>query len=689
MSPSKTPVHAAHLLRSAVALHATDVPAVALDDAYDDLHQALGAMHDVLLRDAHATLRTPLADRPDDPYLCCLDLDGERPGIVHATKPRLTAVHVERDDVDAADDPAHWLADDAIDAFAPESTPPRIERPSLDAAMRAAVAEETRQLKTLTKRAASHERRDEATLEKREERARQKRARAEETPEQRAERLAKAREERAEKKRQKEEEKQAAAAAAAAAPAPQHPPPDAEEAAEAAEGEPAAATATGDDGSASAPQSEVTACAVDTAAVRPADAVLPTPLRVADGEEGKKKTKRFYANPTPCVRALRALARVRPGSAALAEALLRGVPTDALEIVQGPPGTGKSEAIVQRVRALPPTARVLLAAPSNVSAAGLYERLLTVCPELRAAAALCLPPARIPVGTVVLSNDPTRRIVCATVSGRAGPTLDGQAFDVVFLDEAAQCSEACTWTLVRPEVQRLVLVGDTAQLPAVVVDDEAQRAAHGRSLMERLACNLHYPVTRLDVQHRMRPAISAFPNAHFYEGALVDADACRARPPLRTDAPAAYVAHRVRGGREESLGTSWRNAAEARAVARCAQALRARLPKERTIAIVAPYKAQCRAILACDPGVPVHTIDSFQGRQADAVLLSVCRTGERAGFWSEARRLNVALTRARDEMHVFGAWDWTQAPLDALRADLEARLAAGDADVASVVDEEA
>ena len=69
--------------------------------------------------------------------------------------------------------------------------------------------------------------------------------------------------------------------------------------------------------------------------------------------------------------------------------------------------------------------------------------------------------------------------------------------------------------------------------------------------------------------------------------------------------------------------------------------------------LIAPYAAHCRLLLAQGTRCEVHTVDSFQGREADAVVLCLVRDGSRgAGFWSDARRLVVALTRARTRLVV-------------------------------------
>ena len=45
--------------------------------------------------------------------------------------------------------------------------------------------------------------------------------------------------------------------------------------------------------------------------------------------------------------------------------------------------------------------------------------------------------------------------------------------------------------------------------------------------------------------------------------------------------------------------------------------------------------------------VKIYTIDSFQGREDDAVILSCVRT-EKIGFIQELARINVVLTRGKE-----------------------------------------
>lgn len=58
-----------------------------------------------------------------------------------------------------------------------------------------------------------------------------------------------------------------------------------------------------------------------------------------------------------------------------------------------------------------------------------------------------------------------------------------------------------------------------------------------------------------------------------------------------------------------------------------------------------------------------HTVDAYQGREADVVVFSITRSNRqgKAGFLAERERINVALSRARYGLCVIGDADFCRA----------------------------
>jgi superfamily I DNA and/or RNA helicase len=66
-----------------------------------------------------------------------------------------------------------------------------------------------------------------------------------------------------------------------------------------------------------------------------------------------------------------------------------------------------------------------------------------------------------------------------------------------------------------------------------------------------------------------------------------------------------------------------------------------------------------------DGETPAHTVDSFQGNQADVVIVSLVRQnqnppGEGLGFLKESSRMNVLFSRAESMLVLVGSWDFFQ-----------------------------
>lgn len=263
------------------------------------------------------------------------------------------------------------------------------------------------------------------------------------------------------------------------------------------------------------------------------------------------------------------------------------------------------------------------------------------------------------------------QILCATTTGLDDRLLGDRSFDLCVIDEAGQSTEPGCWLpLLRSE--RVVLAGDPFQLPPTVVSAEAERAGFNVSMLERLVAGLPEAVRLLDVQYRMNRAIMAFSSAEFYDNALVAAESVAAHrlcelPHVNktelTGAPVTFI-DTAGAGYDEALepdGESRLNEDEAELVRAKVEALLAAGVSATEIAVIAPYSAQVRLLRErmseqLDAGVEINSIDGFQGRESEAVLISLVRSnGEgEIGFLADTRRMNVALTRARRKLIVIG-----------------------------------
>jgi superfamily I DNA and/or RNA helicase len=97
--------------------------------------------------------------------------------------------------------------------------------------------------------------------------------------------------------------------------------------------------------------------------------------------------------------------------------------------------------------------------------------------------------------------------------------------------------------------------------------------------------------------------------------------------------------------------------------------LAAGLPPQQA-AIICPYAAQSRWLQSparwqsgCSQqggrppdGLEIDTVDGFQGREKEAIIITLVRSNPRGeiGFLADVRRMNVALTRARRKLILIG-----------------------------------
>ncbi|PWA79190.1 uvrD-like Helicase, ATP-binding domain, P-loop containing nucleoside triphosphate hydrolase [Artemisia annua] len=248
------------------------------------------------------------------------------------------------------------------------------------------------------------------------------------------------------------------------------------------------------------------------------------------------------------------------------------------------------------------------------------------------------------------------------------------SLDILVIDEAAQLKEAeSIIPLQLPGLKHAILIGDEHQLPAVVNSNVCIKSGFGRSLFDRLS-SLGHSKHLLNVQYRMHPSISLFPNLKFYQNQILDAQnvlsKCHEKRYLSGPMFGSYSFINVAGGREEKddYGRSWRNMVEVAIVVKIVQKLYTAWQvskKKLTIGVISPYAAQVVSIqekLAHKYEkldgflVKVKSVDGFQGGEEDIVILSTVRSNSHGsvGFVSSPQRTNVALTRARHCLWILG-----------------------------------
>jgi ATP-dependent RNA/DNA helicase IGHMBP2 len=268
------------------------------------------------------------------------------------------------------------------------------------------------------------------------------------------------------------------------------------------------------------------------------------------------------------------------------------------------------------------------------------------------------------------------QVVLATCVGCDHPMLGDAVFDCVVIDEATQAPDPLLLIpLARARVA--VLAGDPQQLGPVVIGGPTLDPVLGSTIFERLIA-AEAPSVMLEQQHRMHEQIMAFPSTTTYEGKLRAAPAVAGHrledigvmPDPARDKPLWLVDTAGKDWLEErtdfdpggslnnmpafSLDPSTFNSGNAERVAAEARRILSRGLPASELAIIAAYSAQARRLRDLlreerAQGLEIGTVDGFQGREKEAVIVDLVRSNDHGelGFLANTRRMNVALTRAR------------------------------------------
>jgi regulator of nonsense transcripts 1 len=285
----------------------------------------------------------------------------------------------------------------------------------------------------------------------------------------------------------------------------------------------------------------------------------------------------------------------------------------------------------------------------------------------------------------ILSN---ADVICCTCVGAGDPRLNKFKFRTVLIDEATQSTEPESMIPLVLGCKQVVLVGDHQQLGPVIMNKKAAKAGLSQSLFERVVILGHAPI-RLTVQYRMHPCLSEFPSNMFYEGTLQNGVTVQERlrrnvdfPWPAGDLPMVFWSNL---GQEEisASGTSFLNRYVGKSVTNVSteatncekivtKFFKAGVQPSQ-IGIITPYEGQRSYVVSTMQQngsyrkdlykeVEVASVDAFQGREKDYIVLSCVRSNEHQGigFLNDPRRLNVALTRAKYGLVILGNPKGTQ-----------------------------
>ena len=386
-------------------------------------------------------------------------------------------------------------------------------------------------------------------------------------------------------------------------------------------------------------------------------------------------------------------------------------------LIQGPPGTGKTYLLEQIVRRMQRQGlRILVGAPSHAAVDNLCRRIMDL-PFLRCARNRENVDPVLMEGHWVGTPGNYRKIRLRCGGKAAGiifagtlPGLlrdytvenfrkTGTEFDVILIDEAGMAApdEAI---LAARLANRIVLLGDHRQLPPfprhrsvleeILRDNPAQDSEASmlatKSIMEWLISYRKFPVYMLNLSYRCRnPRLLRFASTMFYNAELLpnpDADYYRLPPGEREKQypkstlqiiSTSHLPLKKRVERftcENGRPGIW-NPCEVRIAADVFRSMLDRHELE-DITIISPYRRQIVLLRKTFSDIfasrfatdrwnhflmkNIATVDSFQGGESEAVIISYVRSSERhgIGFTDNANRINVAYTRCRSELVIIG-----------------------------------
>ncbi|XP_027113474.2 DNA replication ATP-dependent helicase/nuclease JHS1-like [Coffea arabica] len=367
-------------------------------------------------------------------------------------------------------------------------------------------------------------------------------------------------------------------------------------------------------------------------------------------------------------------------------AILKILTTKDYALILGMPGTGKTSTMVHAVKALLLRgASILLTSYTNSAVDNLLimlkaqgvdfiriGRCEAVHEEVRGN---CISAMDInSIEQIKLRLDQTR-VVAVTCLGIASPLLTKKRFDYCIMDEAGQTTLPVSLGPLM-FASKFVLVGDHYQLPPLVQSAEARENGMAISLFCRLSEAHPQAISALQSQYRMCAAIMELSNALIYGNRLQCGSAeianaqliypCPSSTPewlneaLNPERPVIFINTDFLEAHESNESKAVNNPVEACIVSEVINGFLERGIEGESIGVITPYNSQANLIRqAVSTSVEIHTIDKYQGRDKDCILVSFVRSSENprtccSSLLGDWHRINVAITRAKKKLIMVG-----------------------------------
>jgi DNA replication ATP-dependent helicase Dna2 len=436
-------------------------------------------------------------------------------------------------------------------------------------------------------------------------------------------------------------------------------------------------------------------------------------LKLFQAENGDEKRRRlivdlekplFTTDPVKCHSELLTQNRCKFGvnlNPDQERAVLKILSAQDYALILGMPGTGKTTTIAHIVSLLVSLGKsVLLSAYTHSAVDNLLLKLKAIgIPFLRLGSKHQVHPE---LHRFIFNFDGSLRtvkdiekkfnevkVVALTCMSVGHILLQRQKFDYCIVDEASQLTlPICLGPISLCKI--FVLVGDIYQLPPLVRSNEAKRKGLDVSLFKYLAEAHPQAVVTLEYQYRMNEDIMTLSNTLIYHNRLRCGTPQIAHSTLELSPEQLprfigeslsqekhdWIREILKPTRrvvflntdeipapEIQIGDLVKNVIEASLVATFTAALVDVGVNPSAIGIISPWRSQLKEIrqqlgLHSLVAIEVHTVDKYQGRDKDCVIISLVRNNAKRNVGNLLRdwhRVNVAFTRAKKKLIVFGS----------------------------------